>query len=385
MLGADYANLLRGSTFVLGAIIGSFLNVCIYRLPRGLSVYSPRRSFCPHCQYQIPAWQNIPILGWLFLRGQCANCKKRISIRYPLIEFLTAIAFLCLWEHTHSLAFLPYAIFVSFLIVGAFIDFEFLIIPDSITIGGALVGMICSYFFPIIMQETHRVAALIWSITGAAIGYGILFMVAELGKLAFGKKRIAYEAPLPFTWKRIAFADLPKAEQEKYEREGLEKTGFDAQLFLEGEPDYWSDFFNRETDRLVLFCETLKFKDKSYENVSLDCFYDHFVLENVVYPLDTISNFEGILKEFTFPREAMGLGDVKLMACIGAFIGWKGVLFTITVASALGSIIGILLLLIAPKTLSAQIPFGPYLAAGALVWIFFGPQWINAYLYLLTL
>ena len=119
-------------------MVGSFLNVCIYRLPLGMSVNEPQRSFCPNCKAQIAWYHNLPIVGWLWLRGRCANCHQPISARYPAIELLTGLLFLAVWRHFQQewILVLPGVIFVSLLIVATFIDFDHFIIPDEITIGG---------------------------------------------------------------------------------------------------------------------------------------------------------------------------------------------------------------------------------------------------------
>src|SRR5580692_6803300 len=123
--------------FVLGSIVGSFLNVCIYRMPLEQSIVSPP-SHCPHCNYSIPWYLNIPLFTWLFLRGKCANCGAPISIRYFLVELLTGVIFALSWiafGHESALLSLVYCLFLSGLIAGTFIDFEHFIIPDEITIG----------------------------------------------------------------------------------------------------------------------------------------------------------------------------------------------------------------------------------------------------------
>src|SRR3954451_4338134 len=130
-----YPALFATFAFILGASIGSFLNVCIYRMPRDLSVNQPRRSFCPSCKYQIPWWRNLPLISWLSLRGKCANCGAPISFRYFGVELLTGLLFLAVWlkvwpaQWVHAL---PFFVMVSLFIVATFIDFEHYIIPDEI-------------------------------------------------------------------------------------------------------------------------------------------------------------------------------------------------------------------------------------------------------------
>src|ERR1051326_3206968 len=133
--------------FIFGCNIGSFLNVCIHRLPLGQSVVSPP-SHCPHCKYSIPWYLNIPLVTWLWLRGKCRNCGAPISPRYFLVELLTVITFLACWlmfgRQSAALA-LVYCLFLAGLIVATFIDFEHFIIPDEITLGGCGAGGVCSF------------------------------------------------------------------------------------------------------------------------------------------------------------------------------------------------------------------------------------------------
>src|SRR5258708_26406899 len=134
--------------FVFGCNIGSFLNVCIHRLPLGQSIVSPP-SHCPHCKYSIPWYLNIPLVTWLWLRGKCRNCGAPISVRYFLVELLTGVTFLGCWNafgrQSPALA-LVYCFFLAGLIVATFIDFEHFIIPDEITLGGMAVGFLISIF-----------------------------------------------------------------------------------------------------------------------------------------------------------------------------------------------------------------------------------------------
>ncbi len=158
------------SLFIFGACIGSFLNVCIYRIPEGKSIIFPS-SFCPQCKNNIPFYCNIPILSYLFLRGQCKFCKNPISIRYPLIEALTGIfAILLFLKFGLTITFGFWFVFISVLITISFIDFDHQIIPDVISLPGILVFASSFYFIP---QMTYK--DVIW---GVLAGGGTLYSVA---------------------------------------------------------------------------------------------------------------------------------------------------------------------------------------------------------------
>src|SRR4030095_2442197 len=136
--------------FVFGTIVGSFLNVCIHRMPRGVSVISPP-SHCPHCGYSIPWYLNIPLVTWLYLRGKCANCGAPISIRYFLVELLTGLLFLAAWlafGHRSVWVAVAYCVLLAGFIAATFIHFEHLIIPDEITIGGMAAGFLFAAIAP---------------------------------------------------------------------------------------------------------------------------------------------------------------------------------------------------------------------------------------------
>jgi leader peptidase (prepilin peptidase)/N-methyltransferase len=347
--------------FALGAAIGSFLNVCIYRMPRELSVNSPTRSFCPHCKYQIPWHHNLPVISWLFLRGKCGNCGARIAFRYIGVELLTGALFLAVWLHSWPgqwILALPLWIFASLLIVATFIDFEHYIIPDEITWGGAAAGLVLSFAVPLLHGVKSPLEAAIWSLAGAAAGYLLLWGVVEGGKIAFGKKRIVLEKAEDFTWVR---------------------QGEDADFKVGEENQKWSDLFARPTDRLIVQGEWAEVRGERFENPKLEFHHDRLRIGEREWKLDHLDELKGSVQEVTIPREAMGFGDVKFMACIGAFLGWKAVLFTVVTASMLGALVGIVTIALGKREWSAKIPFGPYLSLGALVWVFFGPQLVDWY------
>ncbi len=183
-----YDLLLSIFAFLLGAAVGSFLNVCIYRWPVDLSINRPRRSFCPNCKQPILWYQNLPLISWLALGGQCANCGKKISFRYFAVELVTALLFLAIWQKFPSQVSIAYWIFISFLVIGTFIDFEHFIIPDRVTIGGTIAGVACSMIVPALMQTDSRLAAGIRAALAAALGYVILWIVLEAGKDRFRQK-----------------------------------------------------------------------------------------------------------------------------------------------------------------------------------------------------
>jgi leader peptidase (prepilin peptidase)/N-methyltransferase len=242
---------------VTGMVVGSFLNVCICRLPRDESVVSPP-SHCPQCDYLIRWYDNIPLLSYLLLRGRCRGCGARISIQYPLVELLNGLLTLALFlRFGPTLAFLVLFLFCSALVVITFIDLEHQIIPDEISLPGIVIGFICSFFLP-----GHS-----WlnSLLGILLGGGSLLLVAY-----------AYQ-------------------------------------WLTG-------------------------------------------------------------------KEGMGGGDIKLLAMMGAFLGWKSILFIVFASSLVGSVIGITMMLVQKKDSKLAIPFGPYLAFGAVLYIFYGRQIIHWYL-----
>jgi len=173
--------------FVLGAITGSFLNVCIHRIPRDLSIVLPR-SFCPHCKAAIPWYENIPLVSFLLLRGKCFRCRRPITIRYFLVELATGLAAWFLWkQYGLSAEFAVSAVFFAMIIVATMTDFETGLIPDQITIPGMLLGVALSVTGHGHFLQTIWYQKLLASGLGLVAGGGILFLVGWLGKLVFRK------------------------------------------------------------------------------------------------------------------------------------------------------------------------------------------------------
>jgi leader peptidase (prepilin peptidase) / N-methyltransferase len=177
-------------SFVFGTVVGSFLNVCIYRIPEGRSVVFPG-STCS-CGQRIMWFDNIPILSWLLLRGKARCCGQKFSIRYALIELLTGVLFYISWYiHPPIVAILGF-LFIAFLICATFIDLDHMIIPDRFSVGGMVIGVSLSIFFPVLHGlETESLTAHIQSgiisVTGALIGAGLVYWIAVLGEIVFRK------------------------------------------------------------------------------------------------------------------------------------------------------------------------------------------------------
>jgi len=247
--------------FFIGAIVGSFLNVCIHRLPRHESVVWPA-SHCPSCAGPIAVYDNIPILSYLLLRGRCRTCRTLISPHYPIVELVNGVGYaLISWQFGIGWTAAVYALLFSSLLVITFIDFFHQIIPNVITLPGIALGLLGSI--------TVLPVGLLDSVLGILLGYGILWGIAE------------------------------------------------AYLYFRG-------------------------------------------------------------------KEGMGLGDAKLLAMIGAFLGWKPMLLTIMVGAMVGSVVGLTLFALKITRWDQYLPFGVFLALGAVVSIFFHREALTWYFGLLA-
>jgi leader peptidase (prepilin peptidase)/N-methyltransferase len=258
--------------------------------------------------------------------------------------------------------------FVSLLIVATFIDFEHFIIPDSVTIGGTIAGLVFSAGLPWLHGETafgvqESIRSLMWSVIGAAIGFALLWLVSWLGRLAFGRKKLLFEKAVPFTW--------------KLEGEGEEKR---ARFTIAGDEQWWDELFATEKDTLVMQCESFSLGEKTAGTCEIRSLYERLTFDGEEHDLNHVETFTGTLTQVEFRRTAMGFGDVKFIACIGAFLGWQATIFSVTAGAFLGAFLGYGSRLIGKKEWSTRIPYGPCLAFGALVWFFYGPQFLDWYL-----
>jgi leader peptidase (prepilin peptidase)/N-methyltransferase len=351
--------LLVAAAFCFGALIGSFLNVCIYRIPREISMIRPARSFCPNCQTSIPGSQNIPIVSWLLLRGRCAHCQAPISPRYAIVETLTALLFATAAFLIPIPTLFSVCVILSILVVTTFVDLEFFIIPDVMSKGGIVAGLLLSLLTPGLHKTSSPLVAVALSLSGGLIGALVLFLISELGKLAFGRYKVKLEVPAKFT-----LDVLPPN---------------DWRILIGDEPFLWSEHFFRKSDRIIVHADEVKIDGTYYGHVDLTFLHDRLVTAKETIPLDKITHLSGLTAFAQFPREAMGLGDVKLIATIGTFVGWQGVLFTIVAASFLGAAFGITAIALGQRERSAKIPFGPYLAMASVIWLFWGEGLLSLY------
>ncbi len=343
--------------FVFGCMVGSFLNVCIHRMPRGMSIVTPP-SHCPHCQYSIPWYLNVPLVTWLALRGRCKNCGAPISPRYFVVELLTGVTFLSCWlafGHGSPILAVIYAIFLAGLIAATFIDFEHFIIPDEITYGGMAIGLVASFLFPPLQGGRVLTDGMWQSVLGIGAGAGIIYAILRLGKLLFGRQRLKLPADT-----KIVFTE--------------------TSVLLHDREIPYDELFYRQSDVIALHARTVELVDRGYKDVRVRLALRSGWLEIGEERIDPhrVPFLEAVSAEIVLPREAMGLGDVKFMGAIGAFIGWKGVVFSLMISSMIGAVVGVALIALRRREWSSRMPYGPYIALAAAIWIFGGKQIIRS-------
>lgn len=335
--------------FWFGCMVGSFLNVCIHRMPLGLSVVNPP-SHCPHCKYSIPWYLNVPLLTWLMLRGRCKNCGAPISVRYFLVELLTGLLFLAAWVsycRQSPWVALVFCLFIAGLIAATFIDFEHFIIPDEITIGGTVVGFLLSFAVPQLHHAETLADGIKSSLIGLCVGGGVVYAVLRGGKLLFGRQRVE----LPSDTK-IIFGE--------------------SAVVLPDKDIPYEELFYRKSDVIVIKARTVEMIDRGYRDVEVRLSPELLHIGEDQFDPEQVKHLEAVSAEITLPREAMGFGDVKFMAAIGAFLGWQATLFSLMVSSMIGAAVGLVLIVLGKQQWSSRLPYGPYIALAALLWIFGG-------------
>jgi leader peptidase (prepilin peptidase)/N-methyltransferase len=343
--------------FTFGCMVGSFLNVCIHRMPRGLSIVSPP-SHCPHCGYSIPWFLNIPLITWLSLRGKCANCHAPIAVRYFLVELLTGLLFLGAWNiagRYSPLLALAYCLVLAGFVVATFIDFEHYIIPDEITIGGMVAGVLCSLAVPALHRTDSAALALLRSFIGMAVGAGVVYGVLRLGKALFGKHQI----------------ELPPATKIVFTETGV---------VLPDQEISFEELFYRKSDVITIEAARVEIVDRCYCNVSVRLMPEKLSIGEEELDPETVPQMEVVADRIVLPREAMGFGDVKFMGAIGAFLGWKAAAFSLMFSSIIGAFVGLVLIALRRQEWSSRLPYGPYIAVAASVWIFGGYRLVDWWL-----
>ena len=341
--------------FVFGAVVGSFLNVCIHRMPRSLSIVRPA-SHCPQCGKPLRWYHNIPLLSWLALRGRCAFCGKTISPVYFIVELLNAGLWLALWlKFGLSPQLAAYTLLVSLFLVGMFVDLEHYILPDEVTLGGTVAGVIFCVAFPQQMQNAPDWTTGLWqSVVGLAAGGGGLYAVRWFGNLLFGRKIHEFEKTVSLVLDkgRVRLDDGEEPAEEEDVKEVL----------------------TSRRDRVEFQADSGQVGAQNIAGLTVRITASELTVGGQRWPLGDAPRLEATAHQIELPREAMGLGDVKLMMAIGAFFGWASVLFSLILSSLLGSIVGVLLIAFRAHQWGRPIPYGPYIVAAAFVWIFFGTE-----------
>ncbi len=353
---------------LIGFCIGSFLNVVIYRIPRGLSINSPKRSFCPHCHASIPWYHNLPVVSWLVLRGKCAYCKAPISFRYWVVEVLTGLLFAAIAytnQNSSLVTLILLGVWVSFAIAIAFIDAEHMLVFPRHTLIATAAGLGVSLSGPqwIVGQSPDFFSSLSISVIGWVTGYIVIRLVIELGKLLFGR------------WER-EYPDNSSWELREPDSDQAELT-----LKLPDGDYTWSELFTRSSDQAILSGVSLEIDNHLIPGETCTLFQDRIVAaDGTVFLIEQIQSARGTLKHIKANREAMGYGDAWIMAMIGSLTGWEGVVFCLLV----GSVIGIAVGLLGKYGLGKPMPFGPSLLLAAVAWPLGGYQLMDRYLYWLS-
>ncbi len=276
------------------------------------------------------------------------------------MELLTAICFLAIWKHGIA----PYGligvvslwVLAALLIAATFIDIDHFIIPDSITIGGAVAGLVASFCVPQLHNKDLWWRGGMEGAIGATVGFVLLWLIVLMGKMAFGKIRHHFDEPTEF--------------------EISQPGGEDAPIIIRlGTHEYeWGDVFFRKWDRLEMETVELYFDGEKREfKERFRVIGDALEVDGERVELDSVKKVNGKITSAVVPREAMGFGDVKFMAMIGAFLGWEAAVFTIFAACLIGAVIGLTQKLLLGEKWGRPLPFGPYLALAAFIWIFAGP------------
>jgi len=238
------------------------------------------------------------------------------------------------------------------LIVATFIDFEHFIIPDEITLGGMAVGFVISIFFWRLHGQDSFVGSIRESLLGMGVGAGLIYAILRLGKLLFGRQTI----------------EVPEQVKVVFSETGI---------YLGDKEIPYEELFYRRSDVVTLQARTLELADRCYKNVLVRLTPQKLLIGDDEFNPEQVPYMEADSPEVVLPREAMGFGDVKFMGAIGAFLGWHSVVFSLMVSSVIGSAVGLTLILFRKREWSARLPYGPYIALAAAIWVFCGERLVD--------
>lgn len=368
---------------IFGLLVGSFSNVLIWRLPRGESVAFPP-SHCPKCDHQLQAIDLVPVFSWLSLGGKCRYCKAPINPRYPIVEAVTGLAYAAIAAlypvSTYGVAPLGLMFLFTILLAGSLIDLETFTLPDELTLTGVVLGLI----FAALHKGIGKLPDLPEALHGALMGAGIIVLISLLGSWVMRRFRERQYPEFPIGYQQISLgllvgawfgpgAALLAAAASMLLNIGLKKLvpvpelitlgGFLVSLLL-GSSGMGSGLINMLQGGLA-----------GAGAVSLLCGVYWWIMNARSKATDKGEDTPG-------DPVAMGFGDVKLMAAIGAFLGWQSVLVALVVSVFAGAILGLVLMAMKKGN---KLPFGPYLAIGAVVALFWGEAIVGAYKGLLGL
>jgi leader peptidase (prepilin peptidase) / N-methyltransferase len=368
---------------IIGALIGSFGNVVIYRLPLKKSVVWPRSS-CPKCGHMIRPWENIPILSWLFLRGKCSNCKNPISIRYPLIEALTAAGFVALALkfplETYGFTVFPLLAIYAMMVMMSMIDVDHYILPDSLTLPALIVGILGTFVY----VPESGLPALMPALAGGAIGAGIIALINRVGSLVLRHFADTKERLWPIGMDQVNVAAVGGALGGWWVGLGVAAASFVANLVTRKPLRIPEQFLYALWVIALVFSTTQLFIHplQSIAGSLAATGIISIVGATFWWLRDIFSKQQDTPPEDDDEPVAMGFGDVKLAAVLGVFLGWQNLLVALLLAFVIGAVGGVIGRLAGG---SRMVPFGPYLAIGGMLALFVGQPLIQWYLGMLGL
>lgn len=375
-MNADTLILLLAGIF--GLLVGSFSNVLIWRLPRRESIAFPP-SHCPKCGHQLHAIDLVPVFSWLSLGGKCRYCKAPINPRYPIVEAVTGVAYTAIAAlypvSAYGIAPLGLMFLFTILLAGSLIDLAVFELPDELTLVGVALGLL----FAFLHKGVGVLPSLPEALNGALMGAGIIVLISLLGSWVMRRFRERQHPEFPIGYQQISLgllvgawfgplAALIAAAAAMLVNMGAKKVVRIPEIITLG--GFFVSLLLSSSGLGPNLIALLQNGLAGAGAASLLC--------GVYWWSANVRNKDSDAAEDDTPGDpvAMGFGDVKLMAAIGAFLGWQAVLVALVVSVFAGAIIGLVMLAMKKGN---KIPFGPYLAIGAVVALFWGEPIIQWY------